>query len=211
MTIRERKEREKEEMRGFILDAANEIITAEGIDNLSVRKIANKIEYSPSIIYHYFKDKDDIVANIMRNGYQKILSALSSVRISPDNPERALREMTRSYIEVSLKMHEEYMNVQLNSSPEILPYTASLFQGAAEKKPALKMLAQCLRDIYKDRAVSESFIELTAQVVAASSFGLIMKLIIEKDILPEEQKERLIEHYLKCIIDGMILGKPLQP
>ncbi len=58
MSIKERKERERDERRELILNAANEIIKTEGIDNLSIRKIANKIEYSPTIIYYYFNSKE---------------------------------------------------------------------------------------------------------------------------------------------------------
>jgi AcrR family transcriptional regulator len=75
MTLKERKERDRDERRELILNAANEIIKEEGIDHLSVRKIANKIEYSPSIIYHYFKDKDDIISHLMKKSYKKITDA----------------------------------------------------------------------------------------------------------------------------------------
>ena len=46
-------------------------------------------------------------------------------------------------------------------------------------------------------------IELTAQVIWASIFGLIIRLIIEKD-LPDEQRQNLIEHHINIVIDGMI-------
>lgn len=208
MTIKERKEREREEMRELILKAAGEIIAAEGIESLSVRKIANRIEYSPAIIYHYFKDKDEIINHQMQRGYQKIINALLEVQVPGDDPEERLRGLTRNYIKVALKMPDEYKAVQLNDSPAILEYTASMFKGASKTKPALKILYQCLKDIYKDKEVDDSSLELTAQIIAASSLGLIAKLIIEKN-LEEEQKQKLIEHYIKCIVDNMILGKPM--
>ena len=61
MGTNERKEKEREIRRELILNTAQEIISSEGIDNVSIRKIANKIEYSPAIIYYYFKDKDEII------------------------------------------------------------------------------------------------------------------------------------------------------
>jgi AcrR family transcriptional regulator len=123
MTIEERKEREKEEMRGLILDTASEIIAAEGFDKLSIRKIASRIEYSPAIIYHYFQDKDEIVNHVMKKGYQKIINALSSIQVSADQPEKRLKELTRSYIAVAMQMPDEFQAVQLNKSPAILEYT----------------------------------------------------------------------------------------
>ena len=60
MGIAERKEREREEVKDLILNAAREIFLSEGYENTSIRKIATKIEYSPGIIYHHFKDKNDL-------------------------------------------------------------------------------------------------------------------------------------------------------
>jgi AcrR family transcriptional regulator len=208
MTIEERKEREKEEMRGLILDTASEIITAEGFDKLSIRKIASRIEYSPAIIYHYFQDKDEIVNHVMKKGYQKIINALSSIQVSADQPEKRLKELTRSYIAVAMQMPDEFQAVQLNKSPAILEYTSSLFEGASLKKPALAILVQCLKDIYKEKNLDDSVIELTAQIIAASTFGLIIRLILEKNI-GEEQRQKLIEHYIKVVVDGMVLGKSI--
>jgi AcrR family transcriptional regulator len=207
VTINQRKEREREEMRELILNAANGIIKTEGINGLSIRKIAKLIDYSPAIIYHYFSDKDAIINHIMKEGYGKIINALASVKIPRDEPEKRLKELTRSYINVALEMSEEYKFVQLNSSPEILQFTASLFKGASNKKPALNILFQCLKDIFKDKNMDDSAIELTAQIISTATFGLIIKLIIEN--VDDFQKTKLIEQHMKCIIDGMVLGKTL--
>ncbi len=208
MGIKERKERERDERRELILNAASEIVASEGTDNLSVRKIASKIEYSPSIIYHYFQDKDDIQNHLMARGYQKIISALASVQVPPDQPAQRLRVMTRQYIEAALQMPDEFKAVQLSSSTAVLAFTASMFQGASEKKPALRILHQSLKELLKEENMDESTIELTAQIIAASTLGLIIKLILENGI-GEEQREKLIEHYIRCIIDGMLLKKSL--
>ena len=60
MGIKERREREKDNLRQAILDAAGELFVNEGFENVSIRKIAHKIEYSATTIYIYFKDKKDI-------------------------------------------------------------------------------------------------------------------------------------------------------
>ncbi len=204
MGIKERKERERREKQELILNTAAEIMKEDGIDNISIRKIANRIEYSPAIIYHYFKDKDEIIGHLMKRGYQKILDGLSSALETRDNPEEKLRKMTRKYIEVSLQMPDEYMTVQLNSTPGVVSQTASLFKGAAEKKPALKILFQCLREIYRDGNIDDSVIELTAQVIAASTFGLIMRLIIEQGLVSAEHRNNLIDHFINTAVDGMV-------
>lgn len=206
MGPKERKERERKERQELILNTASEIMKEDGIDNISIRKIAARIEYSPAIIYHYFKDKDEIINHLMKNGYQKILDGLSSAIDPKDEPEERLKKLIRKYIEVSLQMSDEYRSVQLNDSPGVVEHTASLFKGASTKKPALKILFQCLREIY-DKKIDDTTAELTAQVIAASTFGLIIRLIMEKDLLTADQRTNLIEHFLKVVVNGIVLGK----
>src|SRR5215471_18517819 len=61
MGVRERRTREKRELKQQILDAARELFVREGYESVSMRKIAEKIEYSPATIYTYFQDKDEIL------------------------------------------------------------------------------------------------------------------------------------------------------
>ena len=61
MGTRERREREKGELRAKILDAARTLFMKDGYDAVSMRKIAEAIEYSPTAIYQYFPDKTTLV------------------------------------------------------------------------------------------------------------------------------------------------------
>src|SRR5262244_2221370 len=60
MGVMERRIREKQALRQEILDAARELFVTEGYENVSMRKVAERIEYSPTTIYLYFKDKADL-------------------------------------------------------------------------------------------------------------------------------------------------------
>ena len=70
MGIRERQERDREAVRRAILDAARELFVAEGFQNVSIRKIAERIEYSPAAIYSYFPSKDDIFFELAEEGFR---------------------------------------------------------------------------------------------------------------------------------------------
>lgn len=70
MVKENRREREIEEMKELILSSASAIVASEGFEKLSIRKIAKSIEYSPAIIYHYFKDKEEIINILMQRGYK---------------------------------------------------------------------------------------------------------------------------------------------
>lgn len=70
MGIKERQERDREAVRRAILDAARELFVSEGFQNVSIRKIAERIEYSPAAIYSYFPSKDDIFFALAEEGFR---------------------------------------------------------------------------------------------------------------------------------------------
>lgn len=72
MGIRERQDRERQAVRGSILDAARDLFVAEGYQAVSIRKIAEKIEYSPAAIYSYFAGKDDIFLALADEGFHRL-------------------------------------------------------------------------------------------------------------------------------------------
>src|SRR2546425_146185 len=70
MGIKERQERDREAVRRAILDAARGLFVSEGYDNVSIRKVAERIEYSPAAIYGYFPSKDDIFFALAEEGFR---------------------------------------------------------------------------------------------------------------------------------------------
>src|SRR5437016_9460690 len=70
MGIKERQERDREAVRRAILDAARDLFVSEGYANVSMRKIAERIEYSPASIYSYFPSKDDIFFELAEEGFR---------------------------------------------------------------------------------------------------------------------------------------------
>ena len=73
MGITERREREREEIRTRILDAARELFDSEGYEHVTMRRIADAIEYSPTTIYNHFEDKDDLVRALCEEDFSRLL------------------------------------------------------------------------------------------------------------------------------------------
>jgi len=78
MGIKERQERDRETVRRSILDAARDLFVREGYDNVSIRKIAERIEYSPAAIYGYFPSKDDIFFALAEEGFRLLYGERAS-------------------------------------------------------------------------------------------------------------------------------------
>lgn len=70
MGIAERREREREQLRQDIVVAARDLLLEQGLSGLSMRAIAERIEYSPATIYLYFRDKEELVSEVVRTGFE---------------------------------------------------------------------------------------------------------------------------------------------
>lgn len=200
---KERQLRKQEEIRQVILDTARGIVAREGIQGLSIRKITNAIDYSPAIIYHYFKDKNEILATLVNEGYEQILASIRSVESNELEPEKELKEIFVQYIKAALASPDVYKSIMLNSDPLVLQRTALLERGIADRSPTLQTLCKNIeRGIGRGR-YAPCDPEMTAQIIWTASFGLTIKLMMEKEI-PEEQINRLIEHHFYVLFNGIM-------
>jgi len=116
MTIAKRKERQKEELRGKILEAAKALFIERGFEDTSIRNIAEKIEYSPTTIYLYFKDKDDIFYSLHQEGFVLLNQYLRALQNVPDPFER-LKAICKAYITFALENREFYDLMFISRSP----------------------------------------------------------------------------------------------
>src|SRR5207342_1954591 len=102
MGIKERQERDREAVRRAILDAARDLFVSEGYANVSIRKIADRIEYSPAAIYGYFASKDDIFFALAEEGFRLMYGggdAAASLKGLP--PLERIRAMLWRFYEYS--------------------------------------------------------------------------------------------------------------
>jgi AcrR family transcriptional regulator len=203
MGIIERKQMEKEAIRKKILDAASEILVEEGYDKLSIRKIASKIEYSPGIIYHYFKDKGEIIAFIVEEEYGKILKMLSEIPIDAENPEKTIEQTFRGYIELILEVPEKFRAILMNDIEAVQEKVNILDRGISKERKSMQGLCKVIELGIEKGKFRKMDAELTAQIIWTSTHGLISRLIIEKNV-PEDQKERLINHHFEILINGLM-------
>jgi AcrR family transcriptional regulator len=107
MSIKERKEQEKSDMRGLILKTAMNLFLEKGFENITIRNIAEKIEYSPATIYLYFKNKDEILFTLRKVGFEKLYEHQKS-SLKLDDPLKRLHKHGEAYIQFALENPEYY-------------------------------------------------------------------------------------------------------
>ena len=116
MGIKERREREKSETRDKILDAARELFVSEGYEGVSMRKVAERIEYSPTAIYVHFADKEELFRELCHRDYAALADVFQSSMISTDPMER-LRQIGAIYIDFGTRYPNHYKFMFMTPHP----------------------------------------------------------------------------------------------
>jgi AcrR family transcriptional regulator len=133
--VKERQERDRETVARAILDAARDLFVTHGYQQVSIRKIAEKIEYSPAAIYSYFPSKDDIFFALAEEGFQLLFAYAEVPEISPDEaPADRLHRQFWRYYEFSKENPEYFALMFLDRTVPRISQNWERFGLVAEKK-----------------------------------------------------------------------------
>src|ERR1700730_6351560 len=105
-----RRRKHKEELRRVILDAAREIFVREGYESFSMRKLAEKIEYSPGSVYLHFKNKEELFECLVEESFARLLKILTGLQNGRkwQDPVEELKNGMRAYVEFGLRNPKDY-------------------------------------------------------------------------------------------------------
>jgi AcrR family transcriptional regulator len=132
MGIAERKERQRAELREQILAAARKIVLDEGFDALTMRKIADEIEYSAATIYLYFENREAIGRALCAEAFEHLVSYLAAALSQIADPLERLKGIGRCYARFGLENPKEYKLLFMTDAA----FMATLFgELAADKDP----------------------------------------------------------------------------
>jgi AcrR family transcriptional regulator len=132
MGPKERRAREREETRTVILDAARELFVAEGFDAVTMRRIAEKIEYSPTAIYFHFRDKEALLKELCETDFLALAGQLAKIAQVKDPIER-MRKTGHAYIEFGLNSPNHYRLMFMTPHPPIAHDDEVLEKGNPEQ------------------------------------------------------------------------------
>jgi AcrR family transcriptional regulator len=205
MGVKERREREKVALREEILDAARDLFIKEGYESLSMRRIAEQIEYSPTTIYLYFRDKDDLIRQVCQETFSMLIQTLQSLHLDQVNPLEGLRKAGYAYIKFGLEHPDHYRaafvmpqctdNPRKNLTQEEIDNSAGM-----QCFNSLRMgVAECIRLGYF-RPVD---VEATSQAIWANLHG-ITSLLIGHTMFPWVEREQLSHFSVDTMLNGLL-------
>jgi len=108
MGIAERRIRQKEEVKANILSTAWQLVKEDGWEAISIRKIADAIEYSVPVIYDHFQNKEAILWEFAKEGFRLLSKKIQQAKEKTDNPEEQLKAIADAYWSFAFKNKEYY-------------------------------------------------------------------------------------------------------
>jgi AcrR family transcriptional regulator len=202
MGSKQRREREKEALRQDILDAARELFVKEGYEDVSMRRVAEKIEYSPTTIYLYFEDKASLLYAICNETFARLAKRMDGItREEGDDPIERLRKGCRAYVDFGLKNPNHYKLTFINHPQH--PHDEK--HHPREESMGMKAygnLRSGVEACIKAGRFRETDVEAVTQMMWAGGHG-ITSLFISMPDFPWVKKTDLIDLMIDTLINGL--------
>ena len=210
MGIKERQERDREAVSRAILDAARELFVTEGFHNVSIRKIAERIEYSPAAIYGYFPSKDDIFFALAEEGF-RLMGDPAAVRRDPRTKDAPPLEQIRAVfwrMYLFSRDQPEYFSLMfVDRSVPRISKEYERFAFAREMKQHIIELIQECADAGELPRTLDPLVAMRALTVGILGIA-VMKL--SDRLGPGEQPDLLAADVLNLTLAGLRAGVTLQ-
>jgi AcrR family transcriptional regulator len=197
----ERRKRERENLQRAILDAARELFVEQGFAAVSLRKIAERIEYSPTAIYLYFKDKNEILAALIGEGFELLCTQMHQIQI--DDPIERLRQGARCYFAFT-RNHPQYYALMFELCDED-------FEKAFGPKPESGMQAfNFIRGAVTQAMASGQFRTDQPEIVVSHTIwahihgAAALALARRLTMLPEEHHAAFFESVAEASLRGFL-------
>ena len=207
MGSKERRERERDEVRTRILDAARDLFATHGYEGVSMRKIAVEIEYSATTIYKHFKDKEALVKELCYDDFGKLAGTLQGL-LEIEDPVERLRKCGEAYVRFAVLYPNHYRLMFMTR----LPVTDDAAERAAVKGNPDTDAYALLRSLVEIAAASGALgnphpdLELVAQTLWAGLHGVVALEIAMQgdDWIPWRPLEERTAAMLDALCHGLI-------
>jgi len=198
MGISERKQKEKENLKQEIMDAARELFVEKGYEAVSMRKIAERIDYSPTTIYLYFDDKADLMTQICERTFAKLTHKLSAINKRSSDPFERLRAGLTEYVHFGLRHPSDYhllFNMHMPDQPSV-PFEES---NGEQSFDTLRAAVKACMDA---GGLRSNNVEAVSQSLWMGIHG-VTSLLITQPHFPFVGKKRLIRQTIDILIAGI--------
>ena len=190
----------KDSLRQSILDAAGELFVSFGYENTSMRKIAERIRYSPTTIYLHFRDKADLFQCLCKDTFGSLTGRFENLRHPSGDPVELLKLGCRAYVEFGLEHPSHYQaTFMMCDRQQLRPEESESVQAAGME--AFAHLRRGVQNCIDAGRFPNTDAETASQVIWSSLHGLT-SLLIAKCGFPWVEQDRLVTTLVDTLIEG---------
>ncbi|MGG4216839.1 TetR/AcrR family transcriptional regulator [Paenibacillus jamilae] len=197
-----RRERESSEIRRKIIEAARSLFLNQGYAEVSMRKIADQIEYSPTTIYHYFSNKEAVVRELLLEGNALFLKALQQrvdeARAAGLNALDTLKTVSDAYVRFGMA-NPEYYNILFISNLESVSSVTLIDSGSFK---GFELLEGGLKAAMEEGCIIQGDERLMARSVWSMLHGLT-SLLLNFELPMAKSNDELISFTIDTFIRGI--------
>lgn len=200
--MKERRAKQRGQLRQVILDAAREILVREGYDGLSMRKVADKTDYSPTAIYLHFKDRDDLVFCVCEELMAGLVRELQAVAERHPDPLVALKKGLRRYVEFGLQHPQHYQATFGMSHGEDPEKDKRYLEPGTMSMEAFGFLPRLVAECVKQKKLAKVDVHAASCALWAGIHGITSLLIVMPNFKWQDP-DRVVDQLITMLIDGL--------
>lgn len=200
----ERRERSRQETRQAILEAAIEMFDHEGYEGFSLRQVAENIGYTPTTIYLYFKDKDDLLFAVCSQGFTEFTHALQTAYNTHTDPWERLRALALAYTEFGLSHPLHYQMMFMQRSEWVIKATTA--KGEVQGNNSFMIQMNAVIEAMKAGVIRMGDPIETTNLLWSGVHGIVALALSMKGLVPkweEADVRRLVDDYLEVVYKGL--------
>jgi AcrR family transcriptional regulator len=197
MGIKERKERERLTMHENILNAALSIVREEGHRSLSLRRLGNNIEFSATTVYLYFKNKEALLVDLAKLGYQQLNTDIERNCHGINDPRNRLKTILTTYWHFAT--HEKELYLLMQETELGLKELDPLFP---EMLTFINSIKQAITDASGKGNCTDIFLKHKCYTSIAVVQGLASLKFIQND-LDDRSQSQMLDEAIDSLIDSL--------
>ncbi len=194
----ERRAREKQDLRAAILHSAGEVFLERGYDGLSMRQVAERIGYTATTLYLYFKNKDDLLFALLDDGYAELGRQLAAAAAAESDPFKRLAAVGQAYVAFGLQNPSLYQVMFLRRADFL---AARLKEEHDTHINAFEVLTQAVMDALAAGALAPGDVLVYATAMWALVHGIVSLAIVVPLFAADH-----IDRVARASLDGFCSG-----